>query len=80
MADGRQIWSRRLSVLPERRIVIPAGRLPLDAVDTVSLLFEEQAGSGEPQQSAIKPQSILTERSPVGTVRDKLTGNDRAAE
>lgn len=80
VADGREIWSRRLSVLPERRIAIPADRLPLDAVDNVSLLFEEQTGSGEPQQSAIKPQSILTERSSAGTVRDKLTGNDRAAE
>lgn len=81
LADGRELWSRRLSVLPERRIVIPADRLPLNSIHRVSLLFEEHAGSRSPQHSAIKPQSILTERSPAGTVPDnKLTGNDRAAE
>jgi hypothetical protein len=28
LVDGRELWSRRVSVLPERRITIPTDRLP----------------------------------------------------
>ncbi len=35
MADGREVWSRRMSLLPERRISLPIDRLPRDGVERV---------------------------------------------
>ena len=32
LADGREVWSRRMSILPERRISLPVDRLPREGV------------------------------------------------
>jgi NADPH-dependent 2,4-dienoyl-CoA reductase/sulfur reductase-like enzyme len=42
MADGREVWSRRMSLLPERRISLPVDRLPRDGVERVSVEFVEE--------------------------------------
>jgi NADPH-dependent 2,4-dienoyl-CoA reductase/sulfur reductase-like enzyme len=42
MADGREVWSRRMHLLPERRISLPIDRLPRDGVERVSVEFVEE--------------------------------------
>jgi thioredoxin reductase len=42
LADGKELWSRRMSLLPERRISLPANRLPHDARSTIEVAFEEE--------------------------------------
>jgi len=42
MADGREVWSRRMSLLPERRISLPVDRLPRDGVASIGVEFEEE--------------------------------------
>jgi NADPH-dependent 2,4-dienoyl-CoA reductase/sulfur reductase-like enzyme len=42
LADGRELWSRRMSLLPERRISLPIGRLPREGVGSISVEFEEE--------------------------------------
>ncbi len=42
LADGRELWSRRCAILPERRISLPADRLPRDGAGSISLRFEEE--------------------------------------
>jgi NADPH-dependent 2,4-dienoyl-CoA reductase/sulfur reductase-like enzyme len=42
LADGREVWSRRVSLLPERRISLPSDRLPRDGVASISVEFEEE--------------------------------------
>jgi NADPH-dependent 2,4-dienoyl-CoA reductase/sulfur reductase-like enzyme len=41
LADGREVWSRRLRLLPERRIEIPADRLPSGGCAAVHIDFQE---------------------------------------
>ena len=42
MADGREVWSRRMSLLPERRISLPIDCLPRDGVESISVEFVEE--------------------------------------
>ena len=42
LADGRELWSRRISILPERRISLPVDRLPREGVASISVEFEEE--------------------------------------
>ncbi|HEY2111045.1 MAG TPA: FAD-dependent oxidoreductase, partial [Dongiaceae bacterium] len=42
MADAREVWSRRMILLPERRISLPIDRLPRDGVESISVEFEEE--------------------------------------
>lgn len=42
MADGREVWSRRMSLLPERRISLPVDRVPRDGVASIGVEFEEE--------------------------------------
>ena len=42
LADGRELWSRRLSLLPERRISLPADRLPRDGFSAITVEMEEE--------------------------------------
>ena len=42
MADGREVWSRRMHLLPERRISLPADRLPREGVTSIRVEFEEE--------------------------------------
>ena len=82
VANGKEIWARPISALPERRLNLPADRLSLDGLESLAVRLDETPAS-EPhnRQSAIKPQTNLTERAPTGTVPGKLTpGKDRAAE
>lgn len=81
VADGEEIWSRRIAILPERRLQLPGARLPLDALETLSVVFDEAGAPETRRQSERKPQTSLTERSTVGTVSGKLTPDEnRAAE
>ena len=41
LVDGRDVWSRRIHALPERRIVIPADRLPNSGFSTVHVDLQE---------------------------------------
>jgi NADPH-dependent 2,4-dienoyl-CoA reductase/sulfur reductase-like enzyme len=42
LADDRELWSRRVSLLPERRISLPVDRLPRDGFSSVSVEMEEE--------------------------------------
>ena len=42
LADGRELWSRRMRILPERRISLPVDRLPREGVGSISVEFEEE--------------------------------------
>jgi NADPH-dependent 2,4-dienoyl-CoA reductase/sulfur reductase-like enzyme len=42
LADGRELWSRRLSLLPERRISLPADRLPHDGFSAITVEMDEE--------------------------------------
>ena len=35
LVDGRELWSRRVSLLPERRIAIPSDRLPVANIQSI---------------------------------------------
>ena len=41
MADGRELWSHRMSILPERRISLPTDRLPREGARSVEVDFAE---------------------------------------
>jgi hypothetical protein len=41
LADGRELWSRHMSLLPERRISLPADRLPRDGFSAIAIEIEE---------------------------------------
>ena len=73
IVNGREIWSRNIKALPERRIVLPGWPLSLEALEQVAVRLDETSAPVEepaPRQSAIKPHSTLTERSSLGTVSD----------
>ena len=40
-ANGRELWSRTLTALPERRLSIPVSRLPQGEVDDIAVDFIE---------------------------------------
>ncbi|HKF61208.1 MAG TPA: pyridine nucleotide-disulfide oxidoreductase, partial [Dongiaceae bacterium] len=42
LADGHELWTRRVSLLPERRISLPADRLPRDGISAISVEMEEE--------------------------------------
>jgi NADPH-dependent 2,4-dienoyl-CoA reductase/sulfur reductase-like enzyme len=42
LADGCELWSRRMSLLPERRISLPADRLPRDGFSAITVEMEEE--------------------------------------
>jgi hypothetical protein len=42
MADGRELWSRAMTALPERRLSIPASRLPRGEVGRIAVDFIEE--------------------------------------
>lgn len=42
LADGRELWSRRVRLLPERRISLPADRLPRDGFSAISVELVEE--------------------------------------
>ena len=42
LADGRELWSRQVSLLPERRISLPADRLPPDGVSAIAVEMEKE--------------------------------------
>ncbi len=42
LADDRELWSRRMRLLPERRIALPVDRLPHDEIGAVEVTFEEE--------------------------------------
>jgi NADPH-dependent 2,4-dienoyl-CoA reductase/sulfur reductase-like enzyme len=63
VADGREIWSRRIAGMPERRLSLPGDRLALDDLRTLAIGFTEAGAAATPDHSAIKPQTNLTERS-----------------
>ena len=42
LADGRELWSRRADLLPERRISLPADRLPRDGISAITVEMEEE--------------------------------------
>lgn len=70
VADGRELWSRRVHLLPERRISLPASLFaPADAgeilVDFRPHSDPAAAAASRPGTDK-KPQSILTERSRQG--------------
>lgn len=83
LANGRTIWSRRIDALPERRIALPVYPCDLANLATLEIRFDEDGRPADiaEDNSAIKPQTNLTERSSLGTVPNKLTpGKNRAAE
>ena len=41
LADGRELWSRRMTILPERRLSLPLSRIPRAGVSSLSVEFEE---------------------------------------
>lgn len=41
LANGREVWSRRVHALPERRISLPADRVPLEGLETLSVELVE---------------------------------------
>lgn len=41
VVSGRDVWSQRINALPERRILIPLDRLPLDLNGPVHIVFAE---------------------------------------
>ena len=41
LADGREVWSRRIAALPERRIALSPTYLPRDGLASVTLMLEE---------------------------------------
>lgn len=79
VANGAEIWSRRISFLPERRISLPGERLSLDTLQTLSVVFTEAGVPEIAAQSAIKPQTNLTERSQPDTVSGKLAPDKNEA-
>lgn len=42
LADGRELWSRRAHLLPERRISLPAERLPRDGFSAITVEMQEE--------------------------------------
>lgn len=41
VADGRELWSQRMSILPERRLSLPLSRIPRSGVNSLAVEFEE---------------------------------------
>jgi NADPH-dependent 2,4-dienoyl-CoA reductase/sulfur reductase-like enzyme len=41
VADGKQLWSRRMAILPERRLALPLSRVPRAGVSRLTVEFEE---------------------------------------
>jgi len=41
VADGRELWSRRMTILPERRLALPLSGIPRAEVASLSVEFEE---------------------------------------
>jgi len=41
VADGRLLWRRRMTILPERRLSLPLSRIPRADVSSLSVEFEE---------------------------------------
>lgn len=46
IANGRELWSRRMAALPERRIALPADRLRLAGLESLLVAFEEEKARG----------------------------------
>ena len=44
VANGSEIWSRRIAALPERRIVLPAGLVSPDRLESLAIRFEAADG------------------------------------
>jgi hypothetical protein len=42
MADGREMWSRAMTALPERRLSIPVSSLPRGEVGHITVDFIEE--------------------------------------
>jgi thioredoxin reductase len=42
LADGCELWSRRVSLLPERRISLPADRLPREGIAAITVELTEE--------------------------------------
>jgi hypothetical protein len=40
-ANGREVWGRAMTALPERRLSIPISRLPQGEVDDIAVDFIE---------------------------------------
>ncbi len=83
LANGRTLWARDVHALPERRIALPADLCDLSNLETLEIRFDEDQPTARAlaDNSAIKPQVGLTERSSLGTVPGKLMpGKNRAAE
>jgi NADPH-dependent 2,4-dienoyl-CoA reductase/sulfur reductase-like enzyme len=41
VGDGHELWSRRMTILPERRLSLPLSRIPRAALTSLSVEFEE---------------------------------------
>ena len=41
VGDGRELWSRRMTILPERRLSLPLSRIPRAGLTSLSVEFEE---------------------------------------
>jgi hypothetical protein len=41
VVSGQNLWSQRIDALPERRILIPLDRLPIDLNGPVHIVFAE---------------------------------------
>jgi hypothetical protein len=41
LANGQELWSRRMTALPERRLSLPVDRLPRGEVEDIAVDFIE---------------------------------------